>query len=268
MLSTRVVHLVLLLVILPHSTSAANAVDKATRLLDAIFPKQTSSTHDAQAVGYTERLTLGRDPDEHAAAAHFAPRAADALTYGEFPLEFFEVLVRRALTHAGRDAAGTTLVDYGSGCGRLVYAAAVLFPELERVVGIEVVESLHKLALQVAPLAAAHADYAGGAPVSLMHGDASSMLEALTATEQMCVFAYSTAFASADGLVLDDLSAACARLPVGSRIVTTDRQLAPVVGGDECLDAGVAYRLLATFEGPNAECAGSTGYVWELVSLS
>uniref|UniRef100_A0A7S4BYD0 Uncharacterized protein n=1 Tax=Chrysotila carterae TaxID=13221 RepID=A0A7S4BYD0_CHRCT len=71
------------------------------------------------------------------------------------------------------------------------------------------------------------------------------------------VFAYSTAFAS-NGVELTDFSLACAFLPVGSRVVTTDKLLV----SEE--DAGWRFDLLATLDGPNRETGGSTGYVWEV----
>jgi len=66
-----------------------------------------------------------------------------ALTYGEYELGHFCALIERACADRPGGLEGATLLDCGSGCGRLVVAASALWPEMERAIGIEKVEPLH-----------------------------------------------------------------------------------------------------------------------------
>jgi len=73
------------------------------------------------------------------------------------------------------------------------------------------------------------------------------------------IFCYSTAMAPGQPF-LPRLSAGLAQaLSSGARVVTTDKQLIT-----EPQD-GWRFELLATKDGPNPECGGSTGYVYQLV---
>ena len=84
-------------------------------------------------------------------AAALEPRGARDLVYGEFS---FNALLSLFKTHAHHlPAAGATLADLGSGIGRPVFAAAVARPDLfARVVGVEIIPELHRLAAEVARL--------------------------------------------------------------------------------------------------------------------
>lgn len=132
-------------------------LETARRATAALFP-------DGEA--YSSRLRLGRQAQLGGAAGDEqpmvyrpglietgAPAVESALTYGEYDLSFFAALVDAALCAGGREPAGATFVDVGSGCGRLVCAAAALWPQLARSAGIERVDSLHQLALESLPRA-------------------------------------------------------------------------------------------------------------------
>ena len=69
------------------------------------------------------------------------PRQA-ALSYGEFALPFFFQLLALA-----RPVAGERFCDVGSGCGRLVLAAA-LAHRWKGACGVEMLSELHALALE------------------------------------------------------------------------------------------------------------------------
>lgn len=73
------------------------------------------------------------------------PRFASAtsFTYGEYSLELFARAVRAAGPRPGEH-----FVDIGSGCGRLVVAAALLFDEFRSCTGVELVRTLHDEALE------------------------------------------------------------------------------------------------------------------------
>ena len=212
--------------------------------------------------GYTERLTIGRRAQlggEGDAPMVYRPGAIGgsvdtSLTYGEFDLGFFADLVDVAIG----DRTRLCFVDIGSGCGRLTLAASVLWPEkLSRAAGVEVVLPLHRLALEareraVLPPSSPAVDFVCCDLAEALAADG-------TLSDADVLFCYSTTMPSS-GDLLTELSAACGtHLREGARVVTTDRKLASVEGLWE-------YRMLASFEGPNAEAGGtSVGYVQEVV---
>mmetsp|Transcript_34716 Transcript_34716/g.68314 ORF Transcript_34716/g.68314 Transcript_34716/m.68314 type:complete len:208 (-) Transcript_34716:2-625(-) len=73
-----------------------------------------------------------------------------SLSYGEFPLSSFEAAFNYARQELDDTAGRRTLVDLGSGCGRIVlHAAASLRATTDEawdVTGIEISEELHSLA--------------------------------------------------------------------------------------------------------------------------
>eukprot|EP00967_Tisochrysis_lutea_P153033 scaffold301132_cov35-Tisochrysis_lutea.AAC.1 len=236
---------------------------QASRLVSAVFPGEDS---------YWDRLAIGRAAQLGTSNANpivYVPGSIGcsvdtSLTYGEFDLEFFATLTNEALTRGGRKAAGQTFVDVGSGCGRLVFAAAALWPTLDRCIGIEVVELLHTLALEATPRAKSelelvNCDVQQQQPeVHLVCEDALQGLARLAGGVPVCAFAYSSTWPCV-GMTLTDFSLACSSLPPGSRVVTIDKVLAI---DDPCLHGS---QLLATLEGPNTETGGtSLGYIWEI----
>lgn len=224
-------------------------LQQTAKLLATAFPSDQ----------YADRLMVGRQ-EQLGPGMVYRPGlggggdAVDgSLTYGEFDLELFATLVERAF--GSRGPAGRTFVDVGSGCGRLVLAAAALWPELACVAGVERQEELHRMAeaasaainLPVRPLRRfVCADAADAlAPAGELAAGASDVL-----------FAYSSSFAGY-GDRLTDFSSTCGTvLPVGARVVTTDKRLAD----------GEFWRfeLLDAIDGANRETAGSVGYVHEV----
>ena len=102
-------------------------LESARRVTRALFPPGDA---------YTTRLRIGRvaqlGADDEAPLVYrpglidtgsSAQAVESALTYGEYDVDFFAALVDAALTAGGRNAHGATLIDVGSGCGRLVTAA-------------------------------------------------------------------------------------------------------------------------------------------------
>lgn len=180
---------------------------------------------------------------------------ATELTYGEFDLSFFKILIDRAL---GGHADGHVFVDVGSGCGRLVLAASVLWPTLARAAGIEFVPELHQIAL--------HAAQCSLLPESprreFFCADAYDVLkDGAALSDASIVFAYSSAFAS-EGDVLTDFSQLCgACLRPGVRVVVTDKRLA----SDDTWGT-YAFALLEELQGTNEETGGtSIGYIYEVI---
>ena len=225
--------------------AVSTSIADASALLERVLPR-------AQ---YSERLMVGRrsqlgDEMVYRPGMIGSSSVDDALTYGEFDLALFAQLVDRAIEpNAG--SLSTTFVDVGSGVGRLVLAAACLWPDrFARFTGVEKVAALHDLALA----ASARAQLAQ--PCDFYCADAADVLAADGALADADVlFAYSSAFAS-EGDMLSDFSAMCGNcLRVGSRVITTDRRLLSV-------DGLWKFELVDSIEGPNAETGGvSTGYV-------
>jgi hypothetical protein len=199
---------------------------------------------------YAERLLVGRRAqfgDDLIYRPGSIGCAIDgAQTYGEFDLGLFAASMDRALDGLST-VSPVTFVDVGSGVGRLVLAAALLWPSrLARCAGVEYVAELHRLAL--AADAAVEASLPASVPPrKYICADAADVLGAGgELADASLIFAYSSAFAS-EGDLLSDFSAVCGTcLRVGTRVVTTDRQLCSV-------DGLWHFELLASVEGTNAE---------------
>lgn len=148
------------------------------------------------------------------------------LTYGEFELESFESLLA-----AAEPADGEVFIDVGSGCGRLVCAAAMLYT-WSRTIGVEVLEPMDALATdlhkQLAAAVAASEDDVTIAPCEFMYTDAESALPRLfasPATPRAVVFVYATCFTSMRSFLPALSEALGTSLPDGSRVIVVDRQL-------------------------------------------
>ena len=251
-----------LAVLLPKTLS------EAAHTVESLFPRED---------GYNHRLQVGRKAqlgDKLVYTSSILGRAAvdTSLTYGEFDLEFFAALAQVALSFGGRNSEGAVLVDVGSGCGRLVIASAVLFPQLSSVVGIETVESLHDMAIEsLTKMQTIDGQVSGKGPRIEFHlGNALGFLSEVVSHSNTIVFAYSSTWPS-DGIILTDFSRECGKLPVGTRIITTDKRLGPIEsvrdvrGEDAGTIAPWAFEKITAYEGPNKETGGSIGYVWEVV---
>jgi len=136
------------------------------------------------------------------------------LTYGEFPLPFFDAVVDKCCAHAGLedDRRAAVLCDIGSGSGRLTLWAATSQRPWGKVVGVEVLPALHRTAREKQEALGARTT--AGA-VEIIEGSFDDP-DALAWQDIDIAFAYTTAFPrSAEG-VLEDLTAAPAP-PAGVR---------------------------------------------------
>ena len=220
-------------------------------------------------------------PGTSAAVRGRDPRLA--ATYGEFPLESLDALLDAAepwrlpttsTTPAPREQ---TIVDLGSGCGRLCLYLALTRPSHHRVVGVELSPDLHHEAVHavdrarssgwfesvnavdsIAPMDEAQTQTL----LELYQGPADAHIGVLQRTD--VVFAYCTTWDNdgfspdVGGVVLSwewrQLFARAFPRP-GTIAVTTDRTLC-----DGCDDT--VWKLLERLDVPNPEVGGSsTGYI-------
>lgn len=243
-----------LLIFLAVPCSTPANVERAASVVSRFFPP-----HGTKA--FVARERIGREA-QLGSSMVYRPGAIGgggvdaALTYGEYDICLFASLVDRALCARSDGAAGATFVDVGSGCGRLVLAASVLWPSLARCAGVERVAQLHQLAIE----AIGSADGVLGAPCSFYCGDAATYLgERGELAQADVLFAYSSTWPS-EGELLSDFSATCGtHLRRGALVVTTDKKLASVPGLWN-------FRLVDKVEGFNRETGGnSVGFIWEVV---
>mmetsp|Transcript_64740 Transcript_64740/g.130221 ORF Transcript_64740/g.130221 Transcript_64740/m.130221 type:complete len:261 (-) Transcript_64740:224-1006(-) len=166
-------------------------------------------------------------------------RLKSGRTYGEFTeyiegLAFFEKIVNRCITLRGSEESTIPLssfTDLGSGSGRVVLEASMLWPTMWRSCrGIEVSMSLHNNAL------AAHERHISLPPLqSATLRDSCSFIQASfddpTAADVLAdtdiAFAYSTAFPSSPSHGMEWLARSLQPLPNGSLVVTVDNPLLP-----------------------------------------
>lgn len=168
----------------------------------------------------------------------------ETLTYGEFPLDFFVKLIS-----AAKLEPGDVFCDLGSGCGRLVLAAALLWPDTLSISrGIEISPDLHSASEKLVSEQAA----ATLCPMELLLADIHTQPELLKDVD-VC-FCYSTRMQlSKDGYVTQLADTYQKGLRSGARMITTDRHLPP----------DGPWELIREVEGVNNENGGtSTGRVW------
>ncbi|KAL1523419.1 hypothetical protein AB1Y20_018359 [Prymnesium parvum] len=194
--------------------------------------------------------------------AEHAGRARE-LTYGELRLDFFWELLAAAAPRAAE-----RFVDVGSGCGRLVLAAA-LAHEWEWAAGVELLRGLHEVAeaSHASLREAARAEGVPLAPCRFVCAEAERALPSLLGAEgsTAVVFVYASCWPSV-GPYLPRLSQTLAAvLPSGSRVITVDKQL--VSSDDATVKTQELWRfeLLASMSRPNYNTFESVGYVYELV---
>ncbi|KAL1530246.1 hypothetical protein AB1Y20_001161 [Prymnesium parvum] len=171
------------------------------------------------------------------------------LTYGEFPLGFFSVLVDRAAVVAGFgvEREDRTFADLGSGAGRLViWAAATHAWKLCR--GVELLPKLHATAVAKLEDAQQIPDLLRS-PVAFDEGSWDD--EGLGLSQVDVAFIYTTAIPADEEGVLQDLTKSLTpQLRRGCVVCTTDYTL------------GVGFELVESLEGPNDGAGGvSTGYI-------
>ena len=140
------------------------------------------------------------------------------LTYGEFSGSGFHALLQLAVQESGRDPSSMVFCDLGSGAGRLTLSAAAAWP-FRRCLGLELLEPLHKSALQMYEYATALADELGQklAPCSFECVDMTSPEADEHLADVTIAFAFSTCFSDARFA-----TALREKLPAGTLVVTVD----------------------------------------------
>lgn len=123
--------------------------------IDALYPPNELSNRNAKSRtdGYWKYVARGERPPQE-------------LIYGEFDIDFLGILLERSWGHYLEGIKGDdndinrqqssmtpwsnkTFCDIGSGAGRLVIAAAALYPEWKLCRGLEILEGLHNMSLLV-----------------------------------------------------------------------------------------------------------------------
>ena len=210
----------------------------------AIFEK---SLYPAQE--YSDRNGISRK-DGYWSFVHRNEEPNPDFTYGEFPLPFFHRLIDRAceLHGCGDDRRSCSLIDLGSGAGRLALWAAAT-SAWRRVVGVEYLRSLASTAVEKLEEARA-AGLLRTDEVVLTQGTWDEKLDCFAEVD--VAFAYTTAITTNDEGILEGLSRALAqRLRRGCIVVTTDYKLDPA-----------HFEVLDTMTGENSGVGGtSTGYL-------
>lgn len=213
-------------------------------------------------------------------------------TYGEFPLSSLDILLDRAeellatatTTTPSDNKSRKTVVDLGSGCGRLALYMALSRTSWD-VHGIEIAPVFHQEALNAVERAVAQgclrhiSDPSGDDTSSVMDSDDDSSHHSTTSRLSLhlgaagdfpkllqsadLIFCYSTAFESsgfseqATAMILgrewnELLTSNCQS---SSLCITTEKALDPVFG----------WRILDRIDVPNPEVFESTGYIQRLV---
>lgn len=177
------------------------------------------------------------------------------LTYGEIDIHLIETALRRAGVNDGDH-----LVDIGSGYGRAVLAATLLFPQLEKLTGIELLGPLHAGAVEYESLLRSsgvlHKNAAGSdIDISWVCDDYrsdDSQRILMTADLALC---FATTWGDLSKLKLANLSEILAKnMKNGSRAVIVDKQL--------CESDG--WELLDEFDCFNTDTAESRVCVYKL----
>lgn len=258
-----------------------DASDSSQNVVEAFIPRKYTR-EDAQSIlddklmprkDYGERIGWGRDAqsfDETTGPLNPSdPRLSQ--TYGEFPLRSMDELIDRGLEHlpaSKRNAKKLSLLDIGSGCGRLVFYSAMVRGSNEEpswdVHGIEISDELHNRALDFLK---------AGAKMNLMTTEEPSSCHSNMLTlncgpaeehkdlleKADIVFSYSTTFPAkafspeVSALLLDPewselLGSTCS---AGCVAITTDR----------ALDPAYSWELLDRLDVENPEVYGTTGYI-------
>ena len=225
--------------------------------------------------GYDYRIRLGRDAQglQESTGAISAHDPRLDLTYGEFPLASMDQLIDVGLTYlcdvSSSPIGHITMIDIGSGCGRLVLYATLTRGNQDQswsIHGIEIAPLLHDEAL-AAVSRGRHGGFLSeksqrGTSNSLtLHNGPADEYPLLLGMADL-IFAYSTAFPAETfhpeigAMILGSdwsrlLSQSCRS---GCIAITTDRALDPAYG----------WKLLDRMEVDNREVLGSTGYVHRL----
>ena len=251
---------------------------EAAQLMDELLLPATERGH---------RITLGLQklPEEVAVYGH-DPVLAE--TYGEFPLSSLDVLLDRAEAlldaEEGSQQSPTTskktrrrtIVDVGSGCGRLALYLALSRPswdvygvEISRVLSQEAFRAVNRAIDQGCLQTAEYDDENdqlsephSGSLLTLYCGPAQEYSQLLERAD--LVFCYSTAFESAGfsegagGMILGQEWSTLFAVNARGLCITTDKALEPAAG----------WAILDRVDVPNPEVFRSTGYIQRLLTVT
>ncbi|KAA8494433.1 hypothetical protein FVE85_2674 [Porphyridium purpureum] len=175
-----------------------------------------------------------------------------SMTYGELDLLLFVRILRRVMQNHSQPVR---MLDIGSGSGRLVLAARLLYPESIAVVGVEILSALHQDALTRLQSAE---QFATGGTESLPMAPGELRLIDYRAMEDLSsfnvVWCYATTWPSA-GPFLAELSGMLGKaLKSGASVVTIDKRL---IEGAE-----IGFILEDELEGSNRDTGRSTAYIY------
>ncbi len=229
------------------ATGAATTIDES--FFESLYPAVSGQTAYEQAMTAshagrtnTDATTKTSDTasaasDKSTPASNDAAVAAEALQsslsmfYGEFRLAAIQQIVAIIKKHvqpsaaSGSGGGGLTVVDLGSGSGRTCCYLSVCYPELKRVWGIELVSTLHELALTartnlIHQQQTKHSQLIPSlAPIDLTCGD---FLQTDWWSTADIVVACSTVF---DDKLMAGVVDRCRRLRVGAVVVTVSSPL-------------------------------------------
>lgn len=214
-----------------------------TKAVDTLYP----------ASAYSARRNLARDAALAASSrttAEGIPLAGDDMVYGEFDLAFFAQLLELAAPQPGDE-----FCDLGSGAGRLVLAAALLYPDTwSNCHGVELSGPLHDAAIATR---VAFESLDARPPIADCEYTCASVLDEVAGAAALAKadvsFSYAVTWAS--GPTHNQLVRALARyLPSGARVISIDLPLSDEAAASE----GARFKLLHRVVGGNAETSNET----------
>ena len=206
----------------PLSSSMAlpplGSADEVAKWLDQTF----------DAINYEEVLCSDEGPEN----GDFDD-STDEFIYGESSVRFFLSILDRALDvhpHQSDEPSGSGFVDLGGGKGQLALAAACVEPRRlsGKCVSLELLPELCAIGAGAAAVATAASPSMGR--VAAVEGsmyDVPTLNGPCAIRAAAFVYAYATKFSSADGVHVEQLSAALAasELPRGTVVTTVNRRL-------------------------------------------
>lgn len=212
-----------------------------------------------------ERMrAAGQDQGVAAGTVVSARDPRTTFSYGEFPLGSFDELIDAAVEHCDAPSRPRTLVDVGSGCGRLVMYAALSRGGMG-VHGIEVGAEMHSVATCIQERGVAEGYFAPpcsdrpDSSVATLHLGTAAALSAVLEDADI-VFAYSSAFRVGQDWNVE-LSARVLGPEWSELLATACRPGCVAVTTDRALDPAHGWELVERREVENPEILGSTGFI-------
>jgi hypothetical protein len=213
--------------------------------------------HILPAGEYARRTRLGRQAQGVVDDDHVIPGQDERLfqTYGEFPLDSLDTLLDRALQHQQEDIDENrplTVVDLGSGCGRLILYMALTRPTWN-VHGIELSSILYREAVEARERAIAGGWLQMTSSLEFHCGAASQFPDLLRQAD--LIFCYSTAFESSG---FSPQTGTMVLGPEWNELLAVNRK-GIIITTDKSLDS--RWRILERLDVPNPEVFESTGFI-------